>query len=71
MPLRVLLTGKLHGPDMGYSVLLLHRADAQGVVAPEAGFVTLNERFNMLRQLDWEALINYQPLVESAATISN
>lgn len=71
MPLRVLLTGKLHGPDMGASVLLLHRAEAHGVVAPEAGFVTLNERFNMLRQLDWDTLINDQPLMESAATISN
>ncbi|XP_062177948.1 glutamate--tRNA ligase, chloroplastic/mitochondrial [Alnus glutinosa] len=71
MPLRVLLTGKLHGPDMGSSVLLLHMAEACGVVAPEAGFVTLNERFQMLRQLDWEALINDQPLLESAATISN
>ncbi|XP_059442191.1 glutamate--tRNA ligase, chloroplastic/mitochondrial [Corylus avellana] len=71
MPLRVLLTGKLHGPDMGASVLLLHRAEAHGIVAPEAGFVTLNERFNMLRQLDWDTLINDQPLMESAATISN
>lgn len=71
MPLRVLLTGKLHGPDMGSTVLLLHMAEACGVVAPEAGFVTLNERFQMLRQLDWEALINDQPLLESAATIPN
>ena len=67
MPLRVLLTGKLHGPDMGASVLLLHRAETCGGVAPEAGFVTLNERFKMLRQLDWEALIEDQPPLESAA----
>ncbi|KAF5449139.1 hypothetical protein F2P56_029616 [Juglans regia] len=71
MPLRVLLTGKLHGPDMGASVLLLHRAETSGVVAPEAGFVTLNERFKMLRKLDWEALIEDQPLLEQAATITN
>ncbi|KAF3955455.1 hypothetical protein CMV_019328 [Castanea mollissima] len=71
MPLRVLLTGKLHGPDMGASVLLLHKAETCGVVAPEAGFVTLNERFKMLRQLDWEALIKDQPPLESAAAISN
>lgn len=71
MPLRVLLTGKLHGPDMGASVLLLHRAETCGGVAPEAGFVTLNERFKMLRQLDWEALIKDQPPLESAAAILN
>ncbi|KAM3743716.1 hypothetical protein ACB098_07G167900 [Castanea mollissima] len=71
MPLRVLLTGKLHGPDMGASVLLLHKAETCGVVAPDAGFVTLNERFKMLRQLDWEALIKDQPPLESAAAISN
>ncbi|KAG7978512.1 hypothetical protein I3843_05G086400 [Carya illinoinensis] len=71
MPLRVLLTGKLHGPDMGASVLLLHRAETSGVVAPEAGFVTLNERFKMLRKLDWEALTEDQPLLEQAVTISN
>lgn len=71
MPLRVLLTGKLHGPDMGASVLLLHRAETCDVVAPGAGFVTLKERFAMLRQLDWEALIKDQLLLKSAATISN
>ncbi|KAB1209870.1 Glutamate--tRNA ligase, chloroplastic/mitochondrial [Morella rubra] len=71
MPLRVLLTGKLHGPDMGASVLLLHRAETCDVVAPGAGFVTLKERFEMLRQLDWEALIKDQLLLKSAATISN
>ncbi|XP_041012583.1 glutamate--tRNA ligase, chloroplastic/mitochondrial [Juglans microcarpa x Juglans regia] len=71
MPLRVLLTGKLHGPDMGASVLLLHRAETSGVVAPKAGFVTLNDRFKMLRKLDWEALIEDQPLLEQAATINN
>lgn len=71
MPLRVLLTGKLHGPDMGASVLLLHRAETSGIVAHEAGFVTLNERFKMLRILDWEALSEDQPLLGQAATISN
>ncbi|KAM1001982.1 hypothetical protein FF1_002447 [Malus domestica] len=70
MPLRVLLTGKLHGPDMGTSVLLLHKAGKSGIIAPQAGFVTLDERFKLLREVDWEALIRDQPLLE-AATISN
>lgn len=70
MPLRVLLTGKLHGPDIGATVLLLHRAGTCGVVSPQAGFVTLDERFNMLRQVDWEAL-SKDPHQESAATVSH
>ncbi|XP_050367069.1 glutamate--tRNA ligase, chloroplastic/mitochondrial isoform X2 [Argentina anserina] len=69
MPLRVLITGKFHGPDMGASVLLLHKAAKDGVVSPQAGFVTLDERFNSLRQVDWEALSKDQPLLETASTV--
>lgn len=71
MPLRVLLTGKLHGPDMGASVLLLHRAGTCGVVAPQVGFVTLEDRFKMLREVEWEALNKDQPPLESAAPAIN
>ncbi|PRQ24892.1 putative glutamate--tRNA ligase [Rosa chinensis] len=71
MPLRVLLTGKFHGPDMGVSVLLLHKAGKYGVVTPQTGFVTLDERFNKLRQVDWEALTKDQPLLETAEAVSN
>ncbi|XP_062020029.1 glutamate--tRNA ligase, chloroplastic/mitochondrial [Rosa rugosa] len=71
MPLRVLLTGKFHGPDMGASVLLLHKAGKYGVVTPQTGFVTLDERFNKLRQVDWEALTKDQPLLETAEAVSN
>lgn len=57
MPLRVLLTGKLHGPDMGGSILLIYKAGINGdIVNPQIGFVTLDERFRMLKELDWEAL---------------
>ncbi|KAJ4713195.1 Glutamate--tRNA ligase [Melia azedarach] len=67
MPLRVLLTGKLHGPDMGASILLIHKAGTHGVVSSQAEFVTLDERFKMLRQVDWEALNKDQLALESAA----
>lgn len=67
MPLRVLLTGKLHGPDMGASILLIHKAGTHGIVSPRAEFVTLDERFKMLRQVDWEALKKDQPALECAA----
>ncbi|KAL7118414.1 hypothetical protein ACP275_02G000200 [Erythranthe tilingii] len=58
MPLRVLLTGKLHGPDMGAGLLLVYKAGICGEVAPasHSGFVTLDERFNILRQVDWDSL---------------
>ncbi|KAJ4846623.1 Glutamate--tRNA ligase, chloroplastic/mitochondrial [Turnera subulata] len=56
MPLRVLITGKLHGPDMGHGVVLLRKAETHGIVSPDAGFVTLDERFRMVRKVDWEAL---------------
>ncbi|CAL9768169.1 unnamed protein product [Musa acuminata subsp. burmannicoides] len=67
MPLRVLLTGKLHGPDMGGSILLIYKAGLWGVVNPEAGFITLHERFKMLREVDWEALDKENKQLESVA----
>ncbi|BAT96928.1 Glutamate--tRNA ligase [Vigna angularis] len=69
MPLRVLLTGKLHGPDIGASVVLLYKAGISDVVAPETGFVTLDERFKMLRQINWETLSKDQPVKETAASV--
>jgi len=69
MPLRVLLTGKLHGPDMGASVVLLYKAGSSDVVAPEAGFVTLDQRFKMLREINWETLSKDQPVKETAAPV--
>lgn len=71
MPLRLLLTGKLHGPDMGSSVVLFYRAGTTDVVAPKIGFVTLDKRFDMLREIDWEALSNdHHPLKETATSMS-
>ncbi|XP_038888402.1 glutamate--tRNA ligase, chloroplastic/mitochondrial [Benincasa hispida] len=67
MPLRLLLTGKIHGPDMGTSVVLLHKARSSGVVAPQAGFVPLTDRFEILRQIDWDAVTKDSPLLESSA----
>ncbi|KAJ4715807.1 Glutamate--tRNA ligase [Melia azedarach] len=71
MPLRMLLTGKLHGPDMGASIVLIHKAGVHGIVSPQAKFVTLDERVKMLRQIDWEALNKDQSALESAVAISN
>ncbi|KAK4437543.1 Glutamate--tRNA ligase, chloroplastic/mitochondrial [Sesamum alatum] len=70
MPLRVLLTGKLHGPDMGAGLLLIYKAGKCGVVAPGSGFVTLDERFKMLREIEWETFIGKDnPAMESAKAV--
>ncbi|CAN0879681.1 Glutamate--tRNA ligase, chloroplastic/mitochondrial [Linum grandiflorum] len=69
MPLRVLLTGKLHGPDMGGSMALLHRAGVEGIVGGKVGFLRLEERFRMLREVKWDEISSakYEGAVESAA----
>ncbi|KAG5106345.1 hypothetical protein JHK82_043315 [Glycine max] len=66
MPLRLLLTGKIHGPDMGASVVLLYKAGTSNAVAPDAGFVTLDERFKILGQINWETLSKDQTVKETA-----
>ncbi|KAK1424096.1 hypothetical protein QVD17_19408 [Tagetes erecta] len=55
MPLRVLLTGKLHGPDMGESIVLIYRAGTSGIVTPQVGFLPLEQRLESLKQVNWEA----------------
>ncbi|CAI9110437.1 OLC1v1010456C1 [Oldenlandia corymbosa var. corymbosa] len=66
MPLRLLLTGKLHGPDMGTSIVLLYKAGKSGAVAPGHGFVALDERLNLLRDVEWTSIQKDQEVVESA-----
>lgn len=61
MPLRVLLTGKLHGPDMGESIVLIHRAGNSGIVTPKFGFVTLEQRLKSLREVNWDAFSKVEP----------
>lgn len=63
MPLRVLLTGKLHGPDMGESIVLIHRAGTSGIVTPQVGFMTLEQRLESLKQVDWEAFTKVESVV--------
>ncbi|KAK1394626.1 Glutamate--tRNA ligase [Heracleum sosnowskyi] len=66
MPLRVLLTGKLHGPDIGGSVVLLHTVGTGDIIASQAGFVTLEERIKLLRKVEWESFNTNQSVLESA-----
>lgn len=72
MPLRVLLTGKLHGPDMGGSISLIYKASQSGAVNLQSGFVSLDERIKILKEVDWDTLskeTGAQP--ESVATASH
>ncbi|OAY76487.1 Glutamate--tRNA ligase, chloroplastic/mitochondrial [Ananas comosus] len=72
MPLRVLLTGKLHGPDMGGSIVLIYKAGICGAVNPQSGFVPLDERLKILREIDWDALNKGpDPQPESVATVAH
>ncbi|KAJ4758774.1 Glutamate--tRNA ligase [Rhynchospora pubera] len=72
MPLRVLLTGKVHGPEMGGSISLIYKAGQCGSVNPQSGFVSLDERFKILKEVDWDSLnekTEAQP--ESVATVTH
>ncbi|XP_058743399.1 glutamate--tRNA ligase, chloroplastic/mitochondrial [Vicia villosa] len=69
MPLRLLLTGKLHGPDIGATVVLLYKAGTTDVIAPEVGFVTIDERVKVLRQINWETMSKDQAVKETASTV--
>ncbi|KAF8677229.1 hypothetical protein HU200_046707 [Digitaria exilis] len=60
MPLRILLTGKLHGPEMVGSITLIHKAGICGAVTPQSNFLTLDERFRILKEVDWESLVKEQ-----------
>ncbi|KAL3624328.1 Glutamate--tRNA ligase, chloroplastic/mitochondrial [Castilleja foliolosa] len=77
MPLRVLLTGKLHGPEMGSAVLLIYKAGKCDVLAPqsqsqsESGIVMLDQRFKMLREVQWESLNKDNHPIPTVVSVSN
>lgn len=68
MPLRVLLTGKLHGPDIGATTVLLYKAGTSGSIVPQAGFVTFDERFKILRDVQWESFSSNLSVSAGAVT---
>ncbi|KAJ7528699.1 hypothetical protein O6H91_15G014800 [Diphasiastrum complanatum] len=56
MPVRVLLTGKMHGPDIGSAVLLIHKAQKSGAVNLRAGLIPISGRIEMLKEVDWDQI---------------
>lgn len=70
MPIRVLLTGKLHGPDMGSSILLIYKAGQCGALNPQFDFINFDERFKIIKEIDWDSLnkeIEARPKSEAEA----
>ncbi|GKE04588.1 glutamate--tRNA ligase, chloroplastic/mitochondrial, partial [Tanacetum coccineum] len=61
-----IMIGKLHGPDMGESIVMIYRAGTSGIVAPEVGFVTLEQRLKSLKEVNWEAFSQ----AEETATVA-
>ena len=51
MPIRLLLTGKIVGPDMGSAIYLLYKAENSGIINSEAGLVTLDMRMQLLKEV--------------------
>lgn len=58
MPLRILLTGSMHGPDVGAILALVDRASSSGCISEEVDIVTLLERVKLLQALDLGAVTN-------------
>uniref|UniRef100_A0A0A9GG04 Uncharacterized protein n=1 Tax=Arundo donax TaxID=35708 RepID=A0A0A9GG04_ARUDO len=42
---------------MGGSIALIHKAGICGAVTPQSNFVNLDERFSILKEVDWESLV--------------
>lgn len=57
MPIRILLTGSMQGPDVGSTLALLHLVHTNGIVAETVEFVPLGERMEKLKQVDWEVVL--------------
>eukprot|EP00250_Pteridium_aquilinum_P019075 c24280_g3_i1 orf=227-2053(-) len=54
MPIRLLITGKTVGPDIGSAVDLLYKAEISGMVSAKAGLVTFDERIKRLKAINWD-----------------
>ena len=69
MPLRVMLTGKLHGPEMASGMLLVYQGSISSIVSPNCGFVPLEKRLEAIKEIKWDLLNKDQPAVESSVAV--
>lgn len=56
MPVRILLTGRMQGPDIGSTLALLKEGHSSGIVTAAASLVPLEQRIEILRAIDWSAV---------------
>lgn len=64
MPIRILLTGSMQGPDVGATLALIRSAEASEAVTEAAALVPLSARIEALRTVDW-------PNVKAAAAAAS
>jgi glutamyl-tRNA synthetase len=56
MPVRICLTGRMQGPDIGSVLELLKEGESTGIVTSKGGLVPLAQRIQMLKDVDWSAI---------------
>jgi hypothetical protein len=72
MPLRLLLTGKIVGPEMESAINLLRKAENSGIIGAGAGLVTLDTRMQLLKEVMWDDIIcEKSPTAEGETVLSH
>ncbi|CAK9881508.1 unnamed protein product [Sphagnum jensenii] len=56
MPVRIALTGRMQGPEMGAILRLLREGETSGIITDKGSLVPLSERIKVLREVDWTAV---------------
>lgn len=56
MPVRILLTGRMQGPDIGSVLVLLKEGEVSGTVSSLGGLLPLAQRIQILKEVDWSVL---------------
>ncbi|CAM6111056.1 unnamed protein product [Calypogeia fissa] len=56
MPIRIVLTGRMQGPNIGSVLALLKEGEVNGIVTPRGGLVPLAQRMQILKEVDWSVI---------------
>lgn len=56
MPIRIALTGRMQGPEMGAILRLLREGETSSIITEKGSLVPLSERIKVLREVDWTAV---------------
>jgi hypothetical protein len=56
MPVRIALTGRMQGPEMGAILRLLREGETSDLITEKGSLVPLSERIKVLREVDWTAV---------------